>query len=233
MASTSVNAFRSVVLVTTRSFWSLARARRVGARDEGGLEEIPARPLGAAAVVLEVQVAAALAPSRLLVPEPEAQKLRGVVGEEGLPCRLCAGGGAMASGTQALHGRAPGIREPVEICEKADALRGPQIRLVALGDQLVARHGVREAGRAQPRAGVELMAVPRTFEITVADDTFTQRPVLVRADIGDGPQRAALAYDGNALAVDAHGGRAPLFEIGERAEEDEAVGAHGCRTIAS
>src|SRR5713101_839008 len=67
--------------------------RRVGAQDEGRLEEIFAHLLGAAAIVLEVQVAAALAPGRLFVPEPEAQKLRGIVREEGLDCPLRSRGG--------------------------------------------------------------------------------------------------------------------------------------------
>src|SRR4029453_1462121 len=58
--------------------------RRVGAHDEGGLEEVFAHLLGAAAIVLEIEIAAALASGRLLVPEAEAQELRGIVREERL-----------------------------------------------------------------------------------------------------------------------------------------------------
>src|SRR6266436_7615480 len=62
--------------------------RRVGAQDEGRLEEILAHLFGTPAIVLEVQVAATLAPGRLLVPKPEAQKRRRIIREEGLDCPL-------------------------------------------------------------------------------------------------------------------------------------------------
>src|SRR5215813_14748633 len=58
--------------------------RGMRAHDEGGLEEILADLPGAAAIVHEVEVAAALAPGRLLVAQPEAQELRRIVGEERL-----------------------------------------------------------------------------------------------------------------------------------------------------
>src|SRR6266851_5415214 len=74
---------------------SSERMRRVRTHDKGGLEEILAYLFGAAAVVLEVEVAAALTPRGLLVPEPEAQELRWIVREEGLPGPLGAGGGGI------------------------------------------------------------------------------------------------------------------------------------------
>src|SRR5712664_3810330 len=67
--------------------------RRMGAHYKCGLEEILAHLPGAAAVVLEVQVAAALAPGRLLVPEPEAQELRRIVREVRLDGPLRSRGG--------------------------------------------------------------------------------------------------------------------------------------------
>src|SRR5882724_693404 len=55
--------------------------RRVGAQYKSGLEEVFAHLPGAAAVVLELQIAAALAPGRLLVSESEAQELGRIVRE--------------------------------------------------------------------------------------------------------------------------------------------------------
>src|SRR6266511_6132035 len=56
----------------------------MGAQNEGRLEEVFAHLFGTPAIVLEVQIAAALAPGRLLVAEPEAEKLRRIIREEGL-----------------------------------------------------------------------------------------------------------------------------------------------------
>src|ERR1700682_1081845 len=67
--------------------------RRVGAHNEGRLEEILARVFGATTIVLKVPVAATLAPGRLFVPEPETQKLRRIVCEERLHCPLRSRGG--------------------------------------------------------------------------------------------------------------------------------------------
>src|SRR5262245_59767735 len=58
--------------------------RGMRAHDEGGLEEVLADLPGAAAIVHEVEIAAALAPGRLLVAQAEAQELRRIVGKERL-----------------------------------------------------------------------------------------------------------------------------------------------------
>src|ERR1700693_987254 len=92
--------------------------RRVGAHDKGGLEDVLAHLFGAAAVVLEVQVAAALAPGRLLVPEPEAQELRRVVGEEGLHGPLRAGGGWVLR---------PVVAEPQEPLRQLPVVERPEL----------------------------------------------------------------------------------------------------------
>src|SRR5690242_7106553 len=96
------------------------------AHNEGRLEEVLAHLLGAAAIVLEFEVAAALAPGRLLVAEPEAEELRGIVREEGLHCPLRAGGG--------------GILRPV-VAEAQEPLR-----------QLAVREGLDAAVNVEPLA---------------------------------------------------------------------------------
>src|SRR5215471_6134061 len=69
--------------------------RGMRSHDERRLEEVLAHLLGAAAIVLEFEIAAALAPGRLFVAEPEAQELGGIVREEGLYRPLRAGGGGI------------------------------------------------------------------------------------------------------------------------------------------
>src|SRR5215467_12797230 len=113
----SVSDLRSVVVVTTRSFWASAvegpsaaasahrkirnrgmtcgllvseRVGGVSAQDERGLEQDLVDPAGAAAVVGEVQVAAAVRALRVLVAETEAQELRRIVREERLDGPLLA-----------------------------------------------------------------------------------------------------------------------------------------------
>src|SRR5712692_1923184 len=56
--------------------------RRVGAQDEGGLQEKLVHPSGAPAVIREVEVAAAVRALRVLVAQAEAQELGGIVREE-------------------------------------------------------------------------------------------------------------------------------------------------------
>src|SRR5467141_1524925 len=77
-------------------------------------------------------------------------------------------------------------------------LRSPEIGLAPLRDELKSRHGVGKPRRAESRAGVELVAVPGAFEVAVTHHAFSERTVLVRADIGDGPELAVLADDGDA-----------------------------------
>src|SRR6266545_5701584 len=104
--------------------------------------------------------------------------------------------------------------------------RQPEIDVSALVHEIVGRHRVGKAGRAQARARVELIAVPGAFEIAVAHDALTEGAVLVRADIGDGAEGAPFADHGDALAIDVHSHGAPFGKIGERAEE---IGRASCR----
>src|SRR5712664_4946511 len=108
-----------------------------------------------------------------------------------------------------------------------------EIDLPTFVHEVVGRHRVGKAGWAQARAGVELIAVPGAFEIAVAHDALAEGAVLMRADIGDGVERAVLADDCHALAVDVHRDGAPFGKIREGAEEDEAVRARRRRPVAA
>src|ERR1700730_15349412 len=97
-----------------------------------------------------------------------------------------------------------------------------QVRLIPSRDELVGGNGVGKARRTKPRPGIELVSVPRALEIVVAHQAFAQRAVLVRTHIGEGVEGTVLAHDGDALAVDVDGGGAPLGQLGEGAEQNEA-----------
>src|SRR6266567_6361549 len=130
-------------------------------------------------------------------------------------------------------GGSPIYREPVEECKNWGTLPGSKVGLVSLRDELERGYRVGEPGRAEPRAGIELVAVPGAFEVAVAHHAFSERAVLVRADVGDGPERSVLADDGDALAVDVNRPRPSVGQIGKRAQENEAVRSSGGRPVAA
>src|SRR2546430_13261911 len=134
--------------------------RRVGAQYKGGLEEVLAYLSGSAAVVLEVQVAAALAPGRLLVAEPEAQELGRIVREVRLDGPVASGrcrvlGPVVAEAQLPLRQLAvverPGLGVDVEALAVAMARAVEPVRVrdddIAEGDEVLAEKG---EGRALP-----------------------------------------------------------------------------------
>src|SRR6266567_8948506 len=143
----------------------------MGAHYKCALQEMLAHLPGAAAVVLEIQVAAALAPGRLLVPEPEAQELGRIVREIGLdgPLRSRVGRvlGPVVAEAQLPFRQLAVVERPdlaVDVETLAVALARPvePVRVgdddVTEGDEVLAQKGERgalPAGRRVLVLGVE------------------------------------------------------------------------------